>query len=63
MKMYAGAKQSHFIPSNELFRCHFSVLLEITISQCITPKTNAWMIKPYSKDEEQKRNNKNKNCI
>jgi len=28
--------------------------LEITISQCITPKTNAWMTKPYNKDEEKK---------
>jgi len=63
MKMYAEEKQSHFIPSNKLFRFPFPILLEIIISQCITLKTNAWMIRPYNKDEEQKRNNKNRNCI
>ena len=29
--------------------------LEITVSQCITPKTNAWMIIPYNQDEEKKK--------
>ena len=32
----------------------FPSSLEITISQCITPKTNAWMIRPNNKDEEKK---------
>jgi len=32
----------------------FSHSLEIIISQCITPKINVWMIRPYNKDKEQK---------
>jgi len=54
MKMYVEAKQSQSIPTNELFRFRFSNPLEIIISRRIIPKTNAWMIRPYNKDEEQK---------
>ena len=54
MEMYAEAKQSHSNPSKDFIQMSFPNSLEITISQCITPKTNAWMTKPYNKDEEKK---------
>ena len=33
----------------------FPSSLEIIIFQCIIPKTNAWMIRPYNEDEEEKK--------
>ena len=61
--MYAETKQSHSIPSNELFRCPLLSSLEIIIFQCITPKINAWMIRPYNNNKAQERNNNNWHCI